>query len=413
MKPTRAIISAALVVASMASVVHGQDRVRWQWDVERAKQQASHTNRLVLLHFWTRSCQPCLRLERDVFSQATFAAGMEEDFVPVKVNAEDMPSLATKYGITSVPTDVIIAPDGRVVARSRCPQTADQYLVSLRRIVDGDRQAATQFAQRSDSPDAGGPVRDAGRNQNDYGADSTAGYDRDVRPQTASSTAGRPSASASRSSAAKLPYGDPDANRPGVGADRQGLDVGRQGPDANRQASSSAWPRNESPMPSTGTRANAAGRSTPDESPAHSRSELAANAGERTSSPSDRAAAGPPLALEGHCPVLLTERHRWTPGDRRWGAVHRGRTYLFASPEAQQAFLADPDRYSPVLSGCDPIQWNDRGQLVSGRREFGVFYRNHVYLFASEESLNLFGKNPALYSAKVEQAMRSATTIRR
>jgi protein disulfide-isomerase len=113
----------------------------------------------------------------------------------------------------------------------------------------------------------------------------------------------------------------------------------------------------------------------------------------------------PTLCLDGHCPVTLMETQRWLYGDRRFGAVHRGRLYLFTSTDAQQRFLADPDRYSPAISGHDAVAWVDQGRLVAGERKFGGYYRNFIYLFASEEALRQFEANPERYAAPVEQAV--------
>jgi YHS domain-containing protein len=115
----------------------------------------------------------------------------------------------------------------------------------------------------------------------------------------------------------------------------------------------------------------------------------------------------PPLGLDGYCAVHLAERQEWTPGvpnDPRLGAIHRGRLYLFASPDCQQKFLADPDRYSPVLSGHDPVIFVERGQLVPGRREHGCFYgaegNRRIVLFADEASYQAFERNPLRYAAQ-------------
>ena len=67
------------------------------------------------------------------------------------------------------------------------------------------------------------------------------------------------------------------------------------------------------------------------------------------------------------------------PGDCRLGAIHRGRTYLFAGPDGS-SFLAAPDRYAPVASGNDIVLATDQGKVVPGT-EHGVFYENRIYLF--------------------------------
>jgi YHS domain-containing protein len=115
-----------------------------------------------------------------------------------------------------------------------------------------------------------------------------------------------------------------------------------------------------------------------------------------------------PFGLDGYCPVTLSEKFQWTKGDRKWGAVHRGQTYLFASNAAQQQFMADPDRYSPVLSGIDAVRWTDAGYQIEGKRNYGVVYGGHVYLFEDASSRQRFEANPQRYAQTVRQAMASA-----
>ncbi len=53
----------------------------------------------------------------------------------------------------------------------------------------------------------------------------------------------------------------------------------------------------------------------------------------------------------------------------------------------------------------------ERGQSVPGRREFGVFFGNRIYLFADKASLEKFWKNPNLYANQALQAMRPAAPV--
>jgi protein disulfide-isomerase len=107
-------------------------------------------------------------------------------------------------------------------------------------------------------------------------------------------------------------------------------------------------------------------------------------------------------AMEGFCPVTLLEQETWIKGDPRWGAVHRGRVYLFTNQQHQQKFLADYGKYAPVLSGYDPVKFIDEGAMVDGKRAHGVFFHNQVILFADEDSLQRFWKSPERYA----QALR-------
>jgi len=115
-----------------------------------------------------------------------------------------------------------------------------------------------------------------------------------------------------------------------------------------------------------------------------------------------------PLGLEGYCPVTLADRGVWTEGRAQWGVRHRGRTYLFAGPEQQQAFLAAPDRYAPALSGDDPVMVFDQRRSMPGRRAYGVTYQSRMYLFSSPETRAQFAANPERYTAPVMLAERPA-----
>ena len=113
--------------------------------------------------------------------------------------------------------------------------------------------------------------------------------------------------------------------------------------------------------------------------------------------------------MEGYCPVTLAERGKWAKGAPQWGAFHRGRLYLFTTPIEQQKFLGNPDRFSPALSGYDPVIYTETGQMIDGKRAHGVFYRERVYLFSDEAALQRFGVRPDYYIAAVEQTLRQAS----
>ena len=119
------------------------------------------------------------------------------------------------------------------------------------------------------------------------------------------------------------------------------------------------------------------------------------------------AQGNPPLGIDGFCPVTLYSNKKWRKGDPRFGAIHRDRTYLFADAASRDQFLANPDKYSPMLSGYDPVKFIDQGQLVVGRRQHGVWYHDQMYLFADEATLQRFWTDPERFVPRVEQAMRA------
>jgi protein disulfide-isomerase len=118
------------------------------------------------------------------------------------------------------------------------------------------------------------------------------------------------------------------------------------------------------------------------------------------------------LGLDGYCPVTLLKRDVWKQGDPRYGIVHRGRLYMFAGERERNVFSGNPDDYSPVLAGVDPVHLAASGEPVEGKRTHGVVYRKRVYLFSSEENLQRFWQNPERFAAPIRQAMEAGTVSR-
>ena len=118
------------------------------------------------------------------------------------------------------------------------------------------------------------------------------------------------------------------------------------------------------------------------------------------------------FALQGKCPVTLVTEGTWTDGDPRWGIVHRKRTYLFSSEENYLLFQKNPDDYSPLLAGYDPVVFYDTGELVVGKEENGVFMEKNTHqqivLFTSTENRDKFQANPQSYLRKVRQVVYTA-----
>lgn len=121
--------------------------------------------------------------------------------------------------------------------------------------------------------------------------------------------------------------------------------------------------------------------------------------------PANVATSAYPVAMEGYCPVTLATERKWKKGQAQFGAVHRRRTFLFVSQAEQQKFLADPDRYSPVMVGYDPVKFLQTGELVDGRVANALTYRKQVYLFTDDAALKSFWMNPAQFTEGLRQAM--------
>jgi protein disulfide-isomerase len=118
------------------------------------------------------------------------------------------------------------------------------------------------------------------------------------------------------------------------------------------------------------------------------------------------------VALEGECPVTLLKETKWVKGTEQHGAMHRGRLYLFATAEAQAEFLREPEAYSPLLSGYDPVIFHEQGRLQDGKKSHGVFMtrggKQQVVLFESDETRAKFRANPSVYLESIRVAVERA-----
>lgn len=119
----------------------------------------------------------------------------------------------------------------------------------------------------------------------------------------------------------------------------------------------------------------------------------------------ERKPSATPLGMDGFCPVTLLQANKWVQGNPKFGVIHRGRTYLFKGQQEKQRFLDDPDEYSPVLAGIDPVALTEGGQILEGNRAHGVVYRRRVFLFSSEDNLNRFWDDPEQFALPIRQAM--------
>jgi YHS domain-containing protein/thiol-disulfide isomerase/thioredoxin len=465
-----------------AAVGKSAELIPWFTDFRQACELAAEQRRLVLLHFYNDNCEPCRRLEQNVFSQPQVAQALAQSYVPVKVHAGRNPALATRYQVQRWPTDVIVTPSGLEVFRTISPQKPAEYIALMQQVAQQagvhTRPTAPAPTSRPSPPEEAPPVsvatppawqttvtQAAATRRSAFlvpeespaqgltpavppasaGPPATSGAATSSQPPptaTPSQPAGNPPAAAPASATASASTWNPPSSAPAAaGQHRPAISPWPSSTPAQmaRRVENPWVPRASQTRDSVAT---AAGLSHPSVStapasayppPAFSQPPTmaygrppaqpnapAAAAGARPGLPHSSppnlvpASQAPPVALDGFCPVTLvevvaqdpTDRRAWKKGDPRFGAIHDGRTYLFASAEQQQKFLAHPEAYAPILGGYDPVHLVERGVWVEGKRAYGLITPDQkIYLFADEDSLARFHQFPERYTgAAVQQA---------
>jgi protein disulfide-isomerase len=366
--------------------------MQWQGDLDAARTMAEQEKKLLLVHFYTESCGPCRVLDATVFNQPSVASTVHSNYIPVKLNANEFQATAERFGITRVPADVIITPQGRVLERMVSPATPMEYIAQISGIAHQYRQqAGREFPVAAANAARSQPVNSAyaglavpgdnnaftaatspmvgGATANPYATDAGSAAPQYNPAATTSTPTSPPLSEVSTPVAVANPY----MQQPTTSA------VPTQAPSAGDRYATAA----------TGTPAPTA----PTPPVAAAEPQLPANS--------------PPLGFFGYCPVTMKKENRWQRGDARWGCYHRGRTYLFASAANRDEFLANGDAYAPALSGIDPVLAIDSNVVEPGQREFGIDFQGRFYLFSSEDNLRKFWAEADRYAAGVRQAMNA------
>ncbi len=447
------------------TTVLAQSAIRWEPNLEIAKQRAAQSGRLVLVHFWADWCRSCKVMDREVFSRREVASALEANYVCVKVNTDFRPQTGKQFGIVALPTDVILSPNGQQVAKFTGGASPGDYIAKLTQVAQSTRQGApTHFARgpQTPPPPTGGAYQPPAFAQNPVGQPPVAPPPMHQPPMAPPPMVPPPVTQPpfSQPPAGQFALNQPPAGQPGAamapvapgyGDDRRpvyppnpqpspSLGMSPGGPFADRGAPSPQPPTEqrpwENPMvvgvaPPPAVAPPVAPPMPPPAAPPTMAPGGMAQGGDwpgqpreptvgapRQPDPQPGPAGNPPLGLDGCCPVQLCDdmnngqigptQRKWTLGNRQWGVIHRGRTYLFSSPENAGRFQAQPDRYAPILSGNDVVMAVDEHRSVEGRRDYGAFFGNQIYLFANESSLARFEQAPNRYADYAQQTMRQS-----
>ncbi len=447
MRAIRLVMYAVVLTASLVSKVQADNAPAWKTDLEAARQEAIRTNRLLLVHCWTPSCGPCRAMEQTVFADPNVAHTLSQHYVTVKLNLQEDPQFGRQYGIRTIPTDVVIKPDGTLIDRTNSPRTSETYIGRFQHV-------AQAVAARENS---GNPVAEGAAPAPAVAAQQGVPQPSSQPNSPGSAPAGTPPQVAGQTPSSNL-VGDRYKNHPLVNnqfagrygnetpsapplvpptgqpplLDRPNHDYRNAGPSDQQDTTNGSREGLASPgsnpagsaQPQFGPGNQAApqpGMSQPGLNPhgvlAPYQPQQRPDAARDTTPPAGSTPAAsshpsglqlppgvPPLAFDGYCVVSVRDDETWRMGNPAWGVIHRGQTYLFHSQEAQQEFRRRPDYYGLVLNGHDLVHYVETGQTVPGAREFGATHKSGgVFLFTSEANLQRFQNDPSKYISQLQQ----------
>jgi thioredoxin-related protein/YHS domain-containing protein len=421
-----ALTSAILVTSQfVAPDAIAQEQVPWAASFGEAQEIARAQHKLILLHFSTVQCGPCEYMETTVFPRPDVASAISAAYVPVRAHSSKTPELVRRYRVHSFPTDVIVTASGQEVFRSKGRMDPPKYIAMLRdqAFNSGGLLAKTATPARGDQkplpplltgedPTAQDPTTDSQDPSEQPANEAIASQREPSPPAVASRPAGKafnnPHYSPLDEAQAELNSKEGTSAPESSAAGGQVVNNTAKAPTQEESVYGSAEEPSENSAATTDVAETTVPQSdvAPSDAPAAPKKpETAPVSKVAKASKIKLPPNAPPLAMEGRCPVTLQASRKWKTGDPRYGAIHRGRTYLFTDAASQQEFLRDPDTYAPAFCGYDPVHFAERGELTNGSIQFGASFKGKTFLFADAESRDRFIADSQRFDEVVYQAM--------
>jgi len=133
----------------------------WETDFNKARAQAKESGRYMLVNFTGSDwCHWCVKLEKEVFDKPAFRQYADENLLMVMIDfpkrthlAENLKAqndaLLHQYGIRSLPTILILSPNGDLIAKTGYQRGGpDPYVAHLKSYIDPHRAEQSVVMKR-------------------------------------------------------------------------------------------------------------------------------------------------------------------------------------------------------------------------------------------------------------------------
>ncbi|QDU43525.1 Thioredoxin-like protein [Symmachiella dynata] len=123
-----AALAAAALAIGLMDATSVQAAGHWQTDYQQARSQAQREGKLLLLHFHASWCGPCRRMDQEVLSTQALKQRLGKNIIAVKIDSDRYRQLTAQLNVQSLPSDIFMTAEGKVLHRTSGYQPAGNYL---------------------------------------------------------------------------------------------------------------------------------------------------------------------------------------------------------------------------------------------------------------------------------------------
>lgn len=297
----------------------------WMTDFYAAEKQSQRQNRPMIVHFYGNNCGPCRQMERETLYTPEVTRALEQGHLAVKVNISQHPELQQRFGVDAIPSDLFVAPDGKVLFHAQGFQSKGTYLIFV-------SKSQERLKRHEEAKEGTGLIAQTVPFPGKSGLDSQ------------------------RDEGAKLPPVPEDG--PEMDPESQQT-VRRVGPETEDAPAARIGMDGFCPVTLFAKRSWKMG--SPDFVVDYQgQAFYLTGAEERDEFQRNPKKYAP--KLRGCDPVLLSEKSEYVPGSAKYGAYFDGELFLFETSESRKKFKADPSRFSKIQHVMD-LEDNDQRRL--------------------------------------------------
>jgi thioredoxin-related protein len=128
----------AFALAGIGLIGTGGASSKIEWHTyEAGMARSKFENKKVFLHFTAEWCGYCREMDRKTFQDATVVAGLNRDFIPIRVDYDREPATSALYKVKGLPDSWFIAENGTVIGHRPGYIPPEQFLSILKVVAGG------------------------------------------------------------------------------------------------------------------------------------------------------------------------------------------------------------------------------------------------------------------------------------